>query len=125
MLNNLIFVAFHSRVVALHRDDRHEVWQWKSPRGSGYVTILLDGDRLVVSVMGYTYCLDPLTGAEMWFNELQGMGIGVASIASMRGCAANPAAAADLARRRDRRKGRSSSHSFNVMPIQSGPFPQR
>ena len=29
---------------------------------SGYVTLLLDGDRLIVSTNGYIYCLDPLTG---------------------------------------------------------------
>jgi outer membrane protein assembly factor BamB len=96
MRDNLVFVGFHSRVAALERDSGGVVWKWQSPKGSGYVTLLLDGDRLIVSVMGYTYCLDPATGGELWFNELEGMGTGVASLASVRGGSAeNPRAAAD------------------------------
>jgi outer membrane protein assembly factor BamB len=86
-VDELVFVGFHSQVVALHRDSGDVVWHWKSPRGSGYVTLLLDGDRLVVSVVGYTYCLDPRTGRQLWFNELAGMGTGVVSLASVRGSA--------------------------------------
>ncbi len=85
-MNKLIFVGFNSRVVALHRDSGELIWQWKSPSGSGYVTLLLDGDRLIASVVGYTYCLDPATGHLLWFNELPGFGAGVASLASVRGC---------------------------------------
>ena len=94
MLDQLLFVAFNSRVAALNRDTGETLWQWKSPKGIGYVTILLDGDRLIVSVGGYTYCLDPLTGQQWWFNPLPGMGTGVPSLASLRGTAQNPQAAA-------------------------------
>jgi len=86
MMNDLIFVGFNSQVVALHRDSGSLIWQWKSPKGGGYVTLLLDGDRLIVSVMGYMYCLDPANGNQLWFNELKGFGSGVASLASVRGC---------------------------------------
>ncbi|MGA2255531.1 MAG: PQQ-binding-like beta-propeller repeat protein [Thermoguttaceae bacterium] len=85
-MNELIFVGFNSKVVALHRDSGKLIWQWKSPKGSGYVTLLLDGDRLIASVMGYMYCLDPANGNQLWFNELSGFGTGVASLASVRGC---------------------------------------
>jgi len=88
VLEYLIFVGFHSQVMALHRDTGDIVWQWRSRNGKGFVTLLLDGDRLVVSVMGYTYCLDAATGREMWFNELKGTGMGVASLASIRGSSA-------------------------------------
>ena len=94
MLDQLIFVGFNSRVAALHRDTGALVWQWRSPKGTGYTTILLDGDRLMISVQGYTYCLDPLSGRQWWFNELPGMGTGVPSLASARGTAPNPAAQA-------------------------------
>jgi outer membrane protein assembly factor BamB len=101
MIDDLIFVGFHSQVVALYRETGEVVWNWKSPKGTGYVTVLLDGDRLIVSVMGYTYCLNPRTGRELWFNELAGMGTGVVSIASVRGGCAGllPQAAADEAAR--------------------------
>jgi len=32
---------------------------------------------------GYTYCLDPQTGEQRWYNELKGFGSGVTSIATL------------------------------------------
>lgn len=93
-LDDLLFVGFNSRVLALDRYSGEVVWQWKSPEGKGYVTLLLDGDRLIVSVVGYMYCLDPLYGAEVWKNPLRGTGTGVAAIVSMRGVATSQASAA-------------------------------
>lgn len=84
---NFVFVGFNSRVLALERETGEIVWQWRSPKvtGGGYVTLLLDGDRLIVSVNGYLSCLDPVTGETLWNNDTKGCGIGVASIASVRG----------------------------------------
>jgi hypothetical protein len=93
-INQLVFVGFNSRVVALDRDSGEMLWQWRSPKGTGYTTVLLDGDRLIASITGYTYCLNPLTGEQLWFNELKGLGVGVASIASVWGSVQNIAAAA-------------------------------
>lgn len=95
-VEDLVFVGFNSRVVALDRYTGELVWQWKSPKGTGFVTLLLDGDRLIASVQGYTYCLEPLFGQQVWGNLLKGLGVGVASVASVRGAASggNGAAAA-------------------------------
>ena len=83
-VNALVFVGFNSRIAALDRERGEIVWQWKSPKGSGYVSLLLlDAEHLIASVCGYTYCLDPRTGAEVWFNELPGFGTGVTSIAAL------------------------------------------
>jgi outer membrane protein assembly factor BamB len=82
---SLVFVGFNSRIAALDRDTGELVWKWTCPKGSGLPALLLDGDRLVVSVMGYTYCLDPLNGAEIWKNPLPGMGLGIPNLASARG----------------------------------------
>jgi outer membrane protein assembly factor BamB len=109
-IEQLVFVGFNSRVVALDRETGQVVWQWRSPKGTGYTTVLLDGDRLIVSVMGYTYCLDPLTGEQLWFNELAGMGMGVASIASVWGSVQNLAgAAAAVAQRQSDAGGAGAS----------------
>jgi outer membrane protein assembly factor BamB len=89
MFEQLIFVGFNSRMAALDRDTGAVVWKWTSRKGSGYTTLLLDGDRLIVSVEGYTYCLNPEDGSEVWFNDLPGMGSGVATLASVRGTAGN------------------------------------
>jgi hypothetical protein len=83
--DQLIFVGFNSRIAALDRDTGELVWKWVSPKGSGLPVVLLDGDRLIVSVMGYTYCLDPASGAEIWNNPLPGMGLGIPNLASARG----------------------------------------
>jgi outer membrane protein assembly factor BamB len=101
MLDQLVFVGFNSRVAALDRDTGETVWTWKSPKGGmGYTTVLLDGDRLIVSVDGYTYALDPVTGGQLWRNDLKGLGTGVASLASVRGTAQNtPAAAYEASKR--------------------------
>jgi outer membrane protein assembly factor BamB len=82
--DDLLFVGFNSRVCALHRETGELVWDWKSPQGSGFVTLLFDVDRLFASVGGYTYCLEPSTGAQLWFNPLKGMGIGTPCLATVR-----------------------------------------
>jgi outer membrane protein assembly factor BamB len=96
-LMELVFVGFNRRVVALNRDTGALVWTWKAPNGTGFPAILLDGDRLVVSVNGYTYCLDPITGEQYWENTLPGLGMGTACIASIYGNSGSTAAAAIIA----------------------------
>jgi hypothetical protein len=69
----------------LHRDTVKIVWSNNNLK-SGYVTLLLDGDRLIVSTNGYIYCLNPLTGAILWNNEMSGYGMGApTSLVSGRG----------------------------------------
>ncbi len=84
-LSDILFTGFNKRVAALHRDTGKILWQWKAPYGSSYVSLLLDGDRLIVSVDGYMYALDPFTGAQLWMNEMKGLGTGVTSLVSVRG----------------------------------------
>ena len=65
-LLDLLYLGFNSRVLALDRETGEIVWEWKSPKGKGsYVAVLVDGDRLMVSVQGYTYCLDLYSGAQI------------------------------------------------------------
>jgi outer membrane protein assembly factor BamB len=84
-IQDLLFVGFNSRVVALNKTDGHLVWEWKSPKGSGYSAVYVDGHQLFVSVDGYTYSLDPFTGAERWRNGLKGLGTGVPCLATATG----------------------------------------
>ena len=83
-LDQLIFVGLRGYVVALDRDTGKIVW-CNSKLHSGYVSMLLDGDRLIVSCDGYMYCLHPLTGEVLWHNPLSGFGTGVAHLTSIRG----------------------------------------
>jgi outer membrane protein assembly factor BamB len=91
-LDDLVFVGINKQVIALDRYTGEKKWEWKSPKGSGYPSILLDGDRLIVSVNGYTFCLEPTTGAEVWFNELKGNGTGITCLVSSRGNSSGAAA---------------------------------
>ena len=84
-IKDIVFTGFNKQVIALDRYSGEVVWDWKASKGSGYAAILLDGDRLVVSVQGYIYCLDPFTGKQVWANELKGFGTGIPSVVSVRG----------------------------------------
>jgi|SRR5688500_13436120 outer membrane protein assembly factor BamB len=84
-IDQLIFVGLNGYALALNRDSGEIVWS-NDKLKSGYVTLLLDGDRLIVSTNGYIYCLDPLTGEILWHNPLTGYGAGApTSLISTRG----------------------------------------
>ena len=104
-VDQLIFVGLNGYAVALDRDTGEIAWS-NDQMKSGYVTLLLDGDRLIASTNGYIYCLSPLTGEILWHNPMKGYGMGTpAALLSVRGQssqtsiqqAANAAAAANIA----------------------------
>jgi outer membrane protein assembly factor BamB len=108
-LEQLIFVGFNGYAVALHRDTGEIVW-FNNQMHRGFVTFLLDGDRLIVSTNGYIYCLDPLTGRILWHNPMSGYGCGPASLVSVRGSSDQAViqAAAEEASRSDSTPGNST-----------------
>lgn len=87
-LQQLLFLGLNGRVAALDRDSGEIVWEWtaKDPEKQravgGYMTLLVDQGELFVSANGYTYRLDPLTGAELWANPLRGWGVGPTALAT-------------------------------------------
>jgi len=83
-INELVFVGLNGKVVALNRDTGDEVWKWEpTTRGhQGFVALVVDGDRLVVSDNGYIYCLEATTGRQLWHNPLTGYGTGIAVVAT-------------------------------------------
>ena len=83
-IDQLIFVGFGHHAIALDRDTGEIVWV-NSEMHTGYISMLLDGDRLIASSNGYMYCLNPMTGEVLWHNPLKGFGVGVAHLASVRG----------------------------------------
>src|SRR3982751_5620754 len=84
-VDDLVFVGLNGYCLALNRETGEIVWS-NNKLKSGYVTLLLDGDRLVVSTNGYIYCLDPLTGRILWHNRMSGYGAGTpTALFSVRG----------------------------------------
>ena len=82
---DLVIVGFNKRVAALDRNTGEIQWRWQAPDGTGFVSLLVDGDRLFAAVNGYTYALDPATGQQLWRNPMKGFGYGVTSLASASG----------------------------------------
>lgn len=95
-MNNadLVFVGFNRRVAALQRESGEIVWEWKAPNGTSYVSLLLDGGMLIVSVDGYMHGLEAATGKQLWHNPMKGFGTGVAAMVSEKGMSSNPMTAA-------------------------------
>ena len=84
-IEQLVFVGLNGYAVALDRDTGEIVWS-NNDLKSGYVTLLLDGDRLIVSTNGYIFCLDPRTGRTLWHNPMSGYGMGTpTALVSVRG----------------------------------------
>jgi outer membrane protein assembly factor BamB len=112
-VDQLIFVGLNGYALALNRDTGEIDWSNNEIK-SGYVTLLLDGDRLIVSTNGYIYCLDPLTGQILWNNPLRGYGAGAPThLISSRGQSSHvhieQAAAADSA-------AAAATHTVHVSP---------
>lgn len=93
-VSDILFLAFRAQVIALDRASGRILWSWRARAGKGFVALLMDGDLLFASIHGYTYCLDPLTGRELWFNPLDGFGFGIPTLATMRGSTLESSAAA-------------------------------
>lgn len=96
-VHDMVYIALNRRVIALDRYSGETVWVWRAPYTCKFVSLLLDGDRLIVSCNGYIYCLDPLFGQEAWNNPLTGFGTGIASLASIHGSTSSGGAAATIA----------------------------
>ena len=107
-INDLIFVGRGGWALALHRETGQIVWS-NDQMKTGYTTLLLDGDRLIVSTNGYLYCLDPLTGAIRWQNPLAGYRVGVTTLASVRGGSPSDASAAEMAAETDEHAHQATS----------------
>ena len=95
------YVGIKNSVVAL--DDRTGTEVWRAQlRGSDFVTVLWDGEALIVANSGEVWRLDPQSGAVIWHNGLKGFGRGVVSLASnRRATSASDTDAAAAKRRRD------------------------
>src|SRR5262249_37675489 len=84
-IDQLVFVGLNGYAAALDRETGDIVWS-NDQMHSGYMTLLLDGDRLIASTNGYIYCLDPLTGEIRWHNPISGYGAGAPmALVSVRG----------------------------------------
>jgi len=84
-IDQLVFVGLNGYAVALDRDSGEIVWS-NNDLKSGFTTLMLDGDRLIVSTGGHIFALDPLTGEQLWYQPMAGYGSSTAAaVLSVRG----------------------------------------
>ena len=79
-----VFVGIKNSVVALDDRTGEEIWRAQLGSTTDYVTVLWDGEALVVANSGEVWRLDPESGQALWHNKLKGLGRGIVSLASSR-----------------------------------------
>jgi outer membrane protein assembly factor BamB len=84
MASSTIFIGIHGDVLALDRATGHQIWRTEL-KGSDFVNVMLDNDRVIAATKGEVFCLDAATGQLLWHNELPGSGWGLATIATASG----------------------------------------
>ena len=94
---DIVYVGIKGSVVALDRDTGQRLWTLKL-KGTEFVNLTLDGDRLFAATKGEIYCLDAEDGSLQWQNRLPGLGTGLASIVTLNAPNGGPGAAQEKAR---------------------------
>jgi outer membrane protein assembly factor BamB len=84
MTSSAIFIGIKGGVFALDRATGQSLWRAEL-KGSDFVNVLLDNDRVIAATKGEVFCLDPTTGQILWHNDLPGQGWGLITIATASG----------------------------------------
>ena len=84
MTSSTIFPGIRGAVVALDRGTGRQLWK-AALKGSDFVNVLLDNDRVITATKGEVFCLDPATAQVLWHNQLPGEGWGLITIAPASG----------------------------------------
>jgi len=87
MTSSAIFIGIRGGVIALDRESGRQLWK-AGLKGSDFVNVMLDKDRLIAATKGEVFCLDAASGQVLWQNELPGEGRGLVTIATASGSSA-------------------------------------
>ena len=79
---DIILLGLKQRVTAISRTDGQQIWstELSDRMGSGFVTLICDGELIFAYSAGHLHCLELATGRMRWTNELPGYGYGLASL---------------------------------------------
>src|SRR5271156_3687402 len=77
-----IYIGIRGTVLALDRSRGVEIWR-ADLKGSDFVNVVLDGDRVLAATKGEVFCLDSTTGKVLWNNELKGLGRGLMTMVTV------------------------------------------
>lgn len=78
--SGFVYVGIKGSVIALNRETGEQVWATHL-KGSEFVNVVHEEDRLFATTAGEIFCLDPKTGQGLWHNRLKGFGTGLSTIA--------------------------------------------
>lgn len=81
---DLVFLGINGSVVSIEKATGRRIWA-KKLKGSDYVSVLVDGNRVLAGAQGEIFCLDAATGKTLWHDALKGYGWGLMSIATQNG----------------------------------------
>jgi outer membrane protein assembly factor BamB len=76
---NVLTLGINGYVVAINKNDGNEIWRTKL-KSSSITVVTSDADKIYATTAGHLYCLDKLTGQQLWVNSLKGLGYGTAII---------------------------------------------
>ena len=107
LVRDFLFVGIKGHVMALDRATGTERWKTKL-KGSDFVHLVTDGQRLYATAQGEVFCLDGATGSVLWRNQLKGMGLGLASLVAADSAGAEGGADALMA---EMKRRRASAHA--------------
>lgn len=112
----VVFAAFNGRVFAIDRRDGAILWRWKVPKGGSFVTLLPDGDQLLVCADGYLWALRAEDGTMLWSQPFKGEGTGIPMLASPRsgGMPVSAMAALIVAAQEEERQSAAASSSSTM-----------
>jgi len=106
--SELVFVGIKGSVVALNRATGQQAWTARI-KGCDFVNVTFHCGMLLASCSGEIFCLDPLTGKELWHNTLKGFGTGLATIATDHSAGTSNAPVLAEKRRRDEEAAASAA----------------
>ena len=79
--NELIYLGIKGRVIGFLKESGAKLWETPL-KGSDFVNVFCDGDKLFAHAGGELWCLDPLGGTILWHDGLTGLGYGYVTFAS-------------------------------------------
>lgn len=80
--DQVAYIGIRGTVLALNRATGEELWRVRLG-GWCFVNLVLDGDRVIATTRGKAFCLDAATGNLLWFNQLSGLGWGLATVVTV------------------------------------------
>ncbi|MFN0243386.1 MAG: PQQ-binding-like beta-propeller repeat protein [Planctomycetota bacterium] len=79
--NEFIYAGIRGHVVAIRTSDGEIHWSTKLKKGSSFVPIVHDGQKVYAASGGEITCLDAASGDVLWRNPLKGYGTGYVALA--------------------------------------------